>query len=84
MRILAIAAAFLIGGFVASGPAFARQTAPAYETGGPQQVEGWCKVISPSMFNTQQYGYYGRCPATAAVKAARASMAYAPRWHHRR
>ena len=76
MRILAIAAALAIGSAFVSGPVLAQQSAPVYEPGGPQQVAGWCKTVSPGKYNPQQHGYYGRCGAT--------SMAYAPERHDRR
>lgn len=84
MRILAIAAALAVGGFVVSAPAFAQQGAPAYVRGGPQQVGNWCKVISGTHFNSQFYGYYTPCAATAKASVARTSLAYEPERHERR
>ena len=84
MRILAIATALAVGGLVMSGPSFAQASPPNYASGGLQHIDGWCKVVSSSYFNSQVYGYYTRCADTAAVDAAHTSMAYAPRRYRRR
>ena len=47
MRNMLIAAAALaVGGFIATGPALAQQSAPMYQPGGPDQIGGWCKVVT--------------------------------------
>lgn len=77
MRHVLIAAAVLaVGGFFASGPALAQQGAPLYQPGGPEQIAGWCKVVSSHNFGADAYGYYQPCPG--------ASMAYAPKREHHR
>jgi len=77
MRNVLIAAALAASGLLASGPALAaQQGAPAYQPGGPDQVGGWCKVVTDHDIGIDAYGYYTPC--------AGQSMAYAPRWDRRR
>jgi hypothetical protein len=74
MRYILIAAAFMVGGFAASGPALAQQGPPRYEPASPARVGGWCKVITDKDYGTDYFGYYKPCPGSRA-------MAYTPRLH---
>lgn len=76
MRNLTIVAAFAVGGLLAATPAFAQQRAPQFQPGGPDQIGGWCKVVTHHDYGMNSYGYYAPC--------AGQSMAYAPKDHDRR
>lgn len=77
MRHVLIAAALMVGGLLASGPALAQQGSPPYEPASPVRMGSWCKVTTDSDLGPDYYGYYKPCPGSEA-------MAYAPkRYRHR-